>query len=50
MAEELTERQIENWRRVLSALLGPEVLLSAEQIQAYREQLQGLIGAEVSDG
>jgi hypothetical protein len=40
--EKLTPEQIENWRRVLCGMIGPYALMMpAEQIQLYRDKLQG---------
>lgn len=37
----LTDEQVENWRKTLIVMLGPYALLmSREQIQAYRDRLQ----------
>jgi hypothetical protein len=41
MNTQLTDEQIENWRKVLLGMFGPYALLmSKEQIQAYRDKMQ----------
>jgi hypothetical protein len=43
MSEPLTDQQVENWRRILTAQLGPYALImTREQIQEYRDRLQAL--------
>lgn len=43
----LTDEQAENWRIVLTALLGPYALLmTREEIQVYRNRMQKLADAE----
>jgi hypothetical protein len=39
--EQLTDEQIENWRKVLCGILGPYALImTREQIQAFRDKMQ----------
>ena len=41
MTEKLTDEQVENWRAVLSVILGPYAfLMSREQIRAWRDKTQ----------
>ncbi len=43
----LTPEQIENWRKVLCGLIGPYALMMTdEQIRAYRDQIQGVVGTK----
>ena len=40
----LTDKQLENWRKVLSTTLGPYALLmSKEEVQVMRDKMQGKI-------
>lgn len=40
--EQLTDEQIENWRRVLVNMFGPYALLMPkEEIQRHRDKMQG---------
>lgn len=40
-SNQLSPKQIENWRRVLCGLLGPYALMApAEEIQALRDKFQ----------
>ena len=48
--EKLTPEQIENWRRVLCGMIGPYALMMpAEQIQLYRDKLQGGLTKDAPD-
>ena len=45
----LTDEQVENWRRVLCGMIGLYALLmSREQIQAYRDEMQARVIAAQS--
>ena len=44
MSKQLTEQQIENYRKVLINVFGPYALIMPiEQIQAYRNKIQGMV-------
>lgn len=45
MEEKLTDKQIENWRKVLCTTLGPYALIMpAEEIQKIRDKMQEKFG------
>ena len=42
MSEEMTDKQIENWRKILVVTLGPyAMLMPKEEIVAIRDTMQG---------
>ena len=48
--DKLTPEQIENWRRVLCGMIGPYALMMpSEQIQMYRDKLQGGLTKDAPD-
>jgi hypothetical protein len=43
----MTDKQIENWRKILAMDIGPYAyLMSKEEIEMWRDKLQGMINKQ----
>ena len=47
MADELTDKQVENWRKILSATIGPYAfIMPIEEIQKIKDNFQETLSKE----
>ena len=52
LSDQLTDEQVEHWRKALAMQFGPEVarLATSADIQAYRDRLQDWVDTEYGNG